>query len=335
VADGKTITAYYKSDSPADTTTEPTTTQTETTPEKTVTGQVTIAYVDKDTQQLLEFNSGQSSIPGDPVQINGTYVAQTTVSTADPSQLTVSGKVAQAEIAGYKFVGNDTTDLTFAPVDQQKMIKAYYEKLAPVVINYVNESDPADVIFQIEYDAQDPDNWISGSADYNFDYEPTFNGYTYDEQKTQAESVLKGNGFKSLDDTDGQPVTINVYYKKTTADPNPGAMYIGDTITKISDITDTAAKTNDFDTSGAAFAHDELPEFSAAKPITSAAVAINGHVVNQYPNYTLTGTIGTNNQDGNLAQGLMPLADYIPNQPVEVVFVDDSTGKNSSAGTIW
>ncbi|GAW99324.1 KxYKxGKxW signal peptide domain-containing protein [Secundilactobacillus mixtipabuli] len=327
VAEGKTITAYYKNDSAQATTTGPTTTQTETTPKATVTGQVTIAYVDKDTQQLLEFNSGQSSIPGDSVQINGTYVAQTTVSEANLSQVTVSSKVAQAEIAGYKFVGNDTTDLTFALVDQQKTIKAYYEKLAPVLINYVNEDDSADVIFQINYDTQDPVALISGSADYNFDYEPTFNGYTYDEQKTQAESVLKGNGFKSLDETDGLPFTINVYYKKTTTDPNPGAMYIGDSIVKASDVTNTSTKINDFDASEATFVRDSLPEVSVANPVSGAVVTINGHVVNQYPNYTLTGTIGTNNQAGNLSQGLMPIADYISNQPVEVVFVDASTGK--------
>ncbi|GAW99321.1 KxYKxGKxW signal peptide domain-containing protein [Secundilactobacillus mixtipabuli] len=329
VADNKVITALYKNLTPAKTTTTgPTTTHTQTTPVRTVTGQVTVDYVDKDTNQPLVFNSGYSSIPGTPTQINGSYTAQTTASTTELSQLKVPSKVAQAEIAGYKFVGNgDTTDLSFVPVGQEKTIKAYYEKLAPVLINYVNENEPADVIFQIEYDAQDPVGLISGDANYNFDYEPTFDGYTYDEQATQAANALKGTGFKSIDETGGNPVTLNIYYKKTTTDPNPGATYLADTITKASELGNVSGKVNDFDISGATYTHDKLPEITATKPIIGAATTINGHVVNQYANYTLTGTVGTNNGDGNLAQGLTPLADYIPNQPVEVVFLDASTGQ--------
>ncbi|MCH5462755.1 KxYKxGKxW signal peptide domain-containing protein [Lactobacillus sp. LC28-10] len=327
VADGKIITAYYKNNAATSTTTGPTTTETQTTPEQTVTGQVTISYIDKDTQQPLKFNSGYSSIPGDPTQINGTYLAETKVPTAKLDQISVSSKVAQAEIVGYKFVGNDTTDLTFVPVGQEKTIRAYYEKLAPVVINYVNEADPTDVMFQIKYDTQDPAGWISGSADYNFDYEPMFNGYTYDEQKTQAESALKGNGFKSIDETDGQPVVINVYYMKTTSDPNPGAMYIDQPITAANTPINVTDKITGMTTSGTEFSHEKLPEVSTAQPISGEVVKMNGHAVNQYPNYTLTGTIGINYQDGNLSQGLMPLADYMPNQPVEVIFLDDSTGQ--------
>lgn len=327
VADGKVITAMYKKVATTDTTTDAVTTETETTPEQTVTGEVTINYVDKDTQQPLKFDSGHSSIPGDSVQINGTYSAQTKVPAANLSQMPVSSKIAQAEIVGYKFVGNDTTDLTFVPAGQEKTIKAYYEKLAPVVINYVNEADPADVMFQIKYDTQDPAGWISGSADYNFDYQPIFNGYTYDEQKTQSESALKGNGFKSIDETDGQPVVINVYYTKTATDPNPGAMYIDQPITAANAPINVSEKIAGITTSGAEFTHKTIPEVSAAQPISGEVVKMNGHAVNQYPNYTLTGTIGINYQDGNLSQGLMPLADYMSNQPVEVIFLDDSTGQ--------
>lgn len=327
VADGKVITAMYKKIATPDMTTEPVTTETETTPEQTVTGEVTINYVDKDTQQPLKFDSDHSSIPGDSVQINGTYLAQTKVPAANLSQMPVSGKIAQAEIVGYKFVGNDTTNLTFVPVGQEKTIKAYYEKLAPVVINYVNEANPADVMFQIKYDTQDPAGWISGSADYNFDYQPIFNGYTYDQQKTQSESALKGNGFKSIDETDGQPVVINVYYTKTTSDPNPGAMYIDQPITVANTPINVSEKITGITTSKAEFTHEKLPEVSSAQPISGEVVKMNGHTVNQYPNYTLTGTIGINHQDGNLSQGLMPLADYMSNQPVEVIFLDDSTGQ--------
>lgn len=336
VADKKIITAFYKNLTPAKiTTTGPTTTHTQTPPVKTVTGQVTVDYVDKDTNQPIVFNSGYSSISGAATQINGSYTAQTTASADLLSQVKVPSKVAQAEIAGYKFVGNgDTTDFSFVPVGQKKTIKAYYEKLAPVLINYVNENDPSDVIFQIGYDAQDPDNLISGSDDYNFDYEPTFNGYTYDEQKTQTANALKGTGFKSIDETGGEPATFNVYYKKTTSDPNPGAMYVDETFTKASDLTEVPEKTTGFNAMGATYAIDKMPKVSAGSPIKTAAVTINGYQVEQYPNYTLVGTVGLNSEEfGNQSQGLTPLTDYIPNQPVEVVFLDGSTGQILQQGS--
>ncbi|WP_203650088.1 KxYKxGKxW signal peptide domain-containing protein [Secundilactobacillus yichangensis] len=295
-----------------------------TTPKAAVTGQVTIQYLDKDTNQPIDFNSKNSSLPIlKPTQINGSYIAQTTAPVADFGQLKVPTKVAQAEIAGYKFVGNDTTNLNFAPLGQAATpIKAYYEKLAPVYINYVNEDDPSDVLFQMEFEAQDTDGFIGGGAEYSFNLIPTFNGYTYDEQKTQATNALEGNGFKSLDETDQKPVILNVYYKKSASDsnPGPGALYIAHTVLNASDVADASDKTK----SGVAYTHVVLTEAARTNPVNGDGTTMNGYGVLQYPNYTIVGTTGLNSDD---RPDIAAWVDYIPNQPVEVVFLDDSTGQ--------
>ncbi|WP_202813372.1 mucin-binding protein, partial [Paucilactobacillus vaccinostercus] len=287
-----------------------------TTPVAETTGTVTVNYVNKDTGELITFNQSQSSLTADAgTVVNGSYIAKTTISAASVTKMKVNTKYAQASIAGYKFVGNDTTDFTFVPIGETKTIIAYYEQLAPLIVQYVNEDDESDIIYQNIYDVSKPGMRASGLSSYDVSYNiPELWGYTYDSSKTD-QSTLKGT-FKSIDDTDGQALIVKVFYKKTTSDINKGALYLTGVINQ--PVSDSNSNGSGDNNPSVSFNGTSLP--STAIKISNSTSTTPA----QYQNYTLVEATGFS---ASAETYLGSSASYIPNQPVKVVFGDDSTGK--------
>ena len=214
----------------------------------------------------------------------------------------VNTKYAQASIAGYKFVGNDTTDFTFVPIGETKTIIAYYEQLAPLIVQYVNEDDESDIIYQNIYDVSKPGMRASGLSSYDVSYNiPELWGYTYDSSKTD-QSTLKGT-FKSIDDTDGQALIVKVFYKKTTSDINKGALYLTGVINQ--PVSDSNSNGSGDNNPSVSFNGTSLP--STAIKISNSTSTTPA----QYQNYTLVEATGFS---ASAETYLGSSASYIPNQ---------------------
>lgn len=222
-------------------------------------------------------------------------------------------------------MGNDTTDLTLGTESENKTVTAYYEKLADIKIEYVDEGNPNTVIYSMVFTGDS----FYGNEDYDFSYQkPVFWGYVYDAAKTD-ESELKGT-FKSVDEVTS-PVVIQVMYKKTGTDTNSPSDYVNAPLgANLSNLSDKTGKTHEVtgqstDASGTkpstddqeVFGNDGMPE---------AAVKISGdkNTPSRFENYTLVGSAGFQTQ--MVKDRLTTMGEQIANQPVRIFFVDDTAG---------
>lgn len=188
--------------------------------EATQTGKIIINYVDQDTNKPITFVSQDSTVQMDhPTdKIDGSITHQESVT--DPHTVTASDDIAKAWIKGYKFIKDSTTDLNLGTESENKTITAYYQKVADVKVEYIDEDNPDTVIYSLILAG----SHYYGGEDYDVSYQiPKFWGYEFDSAKTD-QTKLKGV-FQGVDEVTS-PVAIQVFYKKVGDDPSKPSDYI-------------------------------------------------------------------------------------------------------------
>lgn len=304
----KVITAYFKN------TKVVTPVKPITKPDPAETGEVTVKYVDQ-AGQPITFNSDESMLPiSSNVLIDGSYDVK-----VDSTQSKLPGlnaqKYAQAGIFGYAFLGDDTTDFSFVKSGlPTKTITATYQKLAPVLVQYVNADDPSDVIYTTDMQANDPVNRVIGGEDYDFSLHiPDFYGYTYDASATDQQA-LKGE-FVAGD----QPQVVRVAYKKTNNSVVKGSQFV-DSALGLQVVPDGTVTEDKVENPSTTYGTRDVPQ--AAVEIVPVVDAHGKEVKPAgYENWTLYVTSGYDTPGSPVEK----TGFYIANQPVEVKFVDQGT----------
>ncbi|KRK97833.1 hypothetical protein FD04_GL000805 [Secundilactobacillus odoratitofui DSM 19909 = JCM 15043] len=287
------------------------------------TGQVVINYIDKDTNKLITFKVADSTLPAS-VGTNSTGTVVTWTTDPDPHSQSASTNLTAAWIKGYKFMNTDTTDMTLGTMAENKVINAYYEKVADVKVQYVDEDNPDTIIYSFTLNGSS----FYGGEDYDVSYQkPTFWGYIYDAAKTD-QSALKGV-FKGVDEVQS-PVLIKIYYKKTYTDSNAPSVYVKSPLGAwYSNLNDPTGQTHQKTTEPSANTSTPGTDDSNANTVfgsislPTAAVKLTNSDTGpqQFQNYTLYDSEGF--QTPIFGQELGTHDDYVANQPVMIEFIDD------------
>ncbi|MBT9671370.1 hypothetical protein GPK34_04885 [Secundilactobacillus kimchicus] len=304
-------------------------------PTQQATGEITIRYVDQDTGQTIPVKTlgKNTSIPTTAATTfndDGSVTFTTTAPVDSTPYKTVGFKMAQPLIAGYQYVGPEANAaVSFAPIGTENTVTINYQKLADVNIKYVDEDDPAVVLYELNFIASKSESGIVGGEDYDASkVQPVFYNYTYDAAKTAA-SQLTGT-FKTATEIGATSQTLYVYYKKTGTSTDKPNIYVNDGLgvsnTNIGTSGDTSDAATDLTKGNGSSSSTGNPSdtfTTGTMPATAVQVTKQTDTTPAvYQNYTNVATVGFKTSDINKLRNITYV---IPNQPVKVVFADATT----------